>query len=133
MQTIRTPSSLPNCYAETTLQVHGLSSSPTKITVSGRVVGIEHTNSPHPSYKLIQQAMTNDDISVLQISDEYDLLVSSQPPSQGGSVSAGPRDVSAAILLQPFGVHLGSSANVTGKAAYSLPIRLFIRQHLEVL
>ena len=65
-----------------------LSSGPTNKSISDRVVGIEHTNSPHPSYKLIQQAMTNDDISVLQISDEYDLLVSSQPPSQGGSISA---------------------------------------------
>jgi hypothetical protein len=51
--------------------------------------------------------MTNDDIWVLQTSDEDDLLVSSQPPSQGGGVSVSPREFGATILLQPFGVHLG--------------------------
>jgi hypothetical protein len=67
--------------------------------------------------------MTNDDIWVLQTSDEDDLLVSSQPPSQGGGVSASLREFGATILLQPFGVHLGSPANIIGKAGYSLSTR----------
>jgi hypothetical protein len=72
-------------------------------SISDRVVGIEHTNPPYGVQADTvppQHAMTNDDIWVLQTSDEDDLLVSSQPPSQGGGQPSRVRRYNPAATLR---------------------------------